>query len=88
MPTILVTEPTMRLMRQRSHPAYRFHVLATKLDDGGWNVDVDDQAAFHVARERQRGESDDDVVARLLRRRRARGSRQASGSARSRPAWS
>ena len=67
MPTIRVTEPTMRLIRQRSHPAYRFHALATKLEDGGWNVAVDDEAAVHVARERQRGETDDDVVARLLR---------------------
>ena len=67
MPTIRVTEPTMRLIRQRSHPAYRFHALATRLDDGAWTVAVNDEAAFHVARERRRGESDDDVVARLLR---------------------
>jgi hypothetical protein len=65
MPTIRVSEPTMRLIRQRSHPAYRFHALATRLDDGGWNVAVDDEAAFHVARERQRGESDDDVIYQL-----------------------
>ena len=67
MPPIRVTEPTMRLLRPRSHPAYRFHALATKLEDLCWNVAVDDEAAVHVARERQRGETDDDVVARLLR---------------------
>jgi hypothetical protein len=67
MPTIRVTEPTMRLIRQRSHPAYRFHALATRLDDGCWNVAFDDEAAFQIAREQQRAESDDDVVARLLR---------------------
>jgi hypothetical protein len=67
MPTIRVTEPTIRLMRQRSHAAYRFHALATRLEDGGWNVAVDDEAAFQIAQERHRGESDHDVVARLLR---------------------
>jgi hypothetical protein len=67
MPMLKVTEPALRLIRERSHPAYRFHALATRLDECGWNVAVDDEAAFHVARERRRGESDDDVVARLLR---------------------
>ena len=56
----------MALIQERVLPEYRFHHAAAKLEDGSWNLPVNDEAALHVARERRRGERDDDVVARLL----------------------
>jgi len=39
--------------------------LATEIDDGSWDVPVNDEAAFQLAQERLSTENDDEVVSRL-----------------------
>jgi hypothetical protein len=67
MPTIRLSAHTMQLVRERAPATFRFACIATKVDDVGWTVPVDDAVAYRIALMRLPGESDDDVVSRLVR---------------------
>lgn len=67
MPTIRLTTVTMRLIRSQALPGFDFLRTARRRDDGDWDVPVDDEVTYTIATARLPGESDDDVVARLVR---------------------
>ena len=66
MPMVGVTANTLQLIRAKRPAAFRFASAATRLDDGSWNIPVDDEVAMKIALERVRGEADDGVVSRVV----------------------
>ena len=66
MPTIRVSAMTMHLIRTHEPTGFHFARLATRAEDGAWDIPTDDEVAMKIARERVRGESDDGVVARAV----------------------
>jgi hypothetical protein len=67
MPMIKLTAKTMQLIRAQALAGFRFACTARELKDGSRNVPIDDEVAMTIATERLPGESDDDVVSRLVR---------------------
>ena len=67
MPTIRVTSETLQLIREQSTPGFRYTSTARRRPDGDWDLPVDDEIAYAIAMVRLPGESDDDVVSRLVR---------------------
>ena len=67
MPMLKISNTTMRAVRAKRPPGYELAGTILRFDNGDWLVPVDDEAILRVAAERVRGESDDGVVARLLR---------------------
>ena len=66
MPTIRMTSETLQLIREQSSPGFRFVPTARRRPDDDWDLPVDDEVAYTIAMERVPGESDDDVVSRLV----------------------
>ncbi len=67
MPKIIITEETLRLIGQQALPGYIVLQSATRREDGLWDLLLDEEVAARINDERLTGESDDDVVARLVR---------------------
>ena len=67
MPMLKISNTTMQAVRAKRPPGYQLAGTILRLDSGDWLVPVDDEVILRVAAERVRGESDDGVVARLLR---------------------
>lgn len=66
MPTLRISPQTMTLIRARRHVDFQFARVATRCEDGWWNLPINDDLALLIAQERVRGESDDGVVSRML----------------------
>ena len=67
MPMIKVSGHTLQLIREQAQEGFSFACTATRCADGLWNVPVDDEVAVKMATARLPGETDDDVVSRLVR---------------------
>jgi hypothetical protein len=67
MPKLIITEDTARLIREQAPPGFGFRETATRLEDGRRELVVDDEAYATINEARLPGETDDDVVARLVR---------------------
>ena len=67
MKIITVTDETKHLIDAQVQPGYDLHQTATRLPDGCWTIPVDDEVFDRIAAARLPGETDDDVVGRLLR---------------------
>jgi hypothetical protein len=67
MPKIKVSGHTLQLIREQAQVGFHFACTATLRGDGFWDVPVDDEVAMKIATARLPGETDDDVVSRLVR---------------------
>ena len=68
MPMIRLKDETQRLLREQTLPGYAFVAAGSRRRDGDWDVPVDDEVALAIAEARLPGETDDDVVQRLVRK--------------------
>ena len=67
MKIVTVSDETKRLIDVQALPGYTIRQTATPLPDGRWTIPVDDEVFGHIDGARLPGETDDDVVSRLLR---------------------
>ena len=67
MKIITVSDETTHLIDAQVQPGYDLRQTATRLPDGRWTIPVDDEVFNHVHAARLPGETDNDVVSRLLR---------------------
>ena len=67
MRTIIVSDETRQLIDAQALPGYMIRQPATRLPDGRWTIPVDDEVFEHIDAARLPGETDDDVVSRLVR---------------------
>ncbi|MBI4923345.1 MAG: hypothetical protein HY834_16510 [Devosia nanyangense] len=67
MKIITVSDETKHLIDAQALPGYTIRRTATRLPDGRWTIPVDDEVFDRIAAARLPGETDDDVVGRLLR---------------------
>ena len=64
MKTIRISDATNRAIAEAA--VYPFHSTATRLLDGDWLVPVDDEVYQRIDDSRLPGETDDDVILRVL----------------------
>ena len=62
--TIRISDATNRAIIDAA--IYPFHSTATRLPDGDWLVPVDDEVNQQIENNRLPGETDDDVILRVL----------------------
>ena len=67
MKIITMSDETKHLIDTQVQPGYALRRTATRLPDGRWTIPVDDEVFEHIEATRLPGETDDDVVSRLLR---------------------
>ncbi|MEX2374017.1 MAG: hypothetical protein WD942_00300 [Dehalococcoidia bacterium] len=67
MPRLIISEHTARLIREQTLPGFTFRETARPLDGSLLELEVDDEVCAAIEEARLSGESDDDVVGRLLR---------------------
>jgi len=67
MRVLILSEDTHRLILDQARPFMPARTDATLREDGLWEVPVDDEVAAAIDHARLQGESDDDVVSRLVR---------------------
>ena len=67
MKIITVSDETKHLIDTQVQPGYDLRQTAARLRDGRWTIPVDDDVFEHIEAARLPGETDDDVVGRLLR---------------------
>ena len=67
MKIITVSDETKHLIDTQALPGYTIHRTAARLPDGRWTIPVDDEVFEHIDAARLPGETDDDVVSRLVR---------------------
>lgn len=67
MRTYRVTEHTYNLIREQARPGYSFLSTAVRSSSGDWDMPVDDQVAERIEEHRLPGETDDQVVSRIVR---------------------
>ena len=67
MKIITVSDETKRLIDAQVQAGCDLRQSATRLPDGHWTIPVDDEVFDHIDAARLPGETDDDVVSRLLR---------------------
>ena len=68
MPKITLADETRRLIRDQARGPLMPRSGAVRLRDGLWEVPVDDEVAAVIEAARLPGETDDQVVSRLVRR--------------------
>lgn len=68
MPKIIVADETRRLIRDQARGPLMPLSDAVRLRDGLWVVPIDDEVAVVIEATRLPGETDDQVVSRLVRR--------------------
>ena len=67
MRVLILSEESHRLILDQARPSMSARSDATLREDGLWEVSVDDEVAAAIDHARLQGESDDDVVSRLVR---------------------
>ena len=67
MPRLIITIDTVRLIREQTLPGFAFRETATPLEDGRRELAVNDEVYSAINQARLPGETDDDVVVRLVR---------------------
>ena len=67
MRTITVSDETKHLIDAQVQPGYDLRQTATRLPSGRWTILVDDDVFDRIDAARMPGETDDDVVSRLVR---------------------
>ena len=67
MRVLILTEESHRLILDQARPFVLVRSDAVRRPDGLWDVPVDDEVAAAIDHARLQGESDDDVVGRLVR---------------------
>jgi hypothetical protein len=67
MPTIIISEQTMRLIQDNVLPGRRFQQTAVQIRGGLWELWVDEEVRDRINIERVPGEPDDAVLERILR---------------------
>jgi hypothetical protein len=67
MPTITISEQTLRLIQDNVLPGRRFQQTAVQIRGGVWELWVDVEVMDWINIERVPGEPDDAVLERLLR---------------------
>ena len=68
MPKITLADETCRLIRDQARGPLAPLSDAVRLRDGLWEVPIDDEVAAVIEAARLPGETDDQVVSRLVRR--------------------
>jgi hypothetical protein len=63
---LIITENTDRLIHEQAEPVYGFRSTTIRLDDGRLALPVDDEVFAAIDHARLPGETDDDVVVRLV----------------------
>jgi hypothetical protein len=68
MPSIRITEETMRMIR--STAIYDFRQTGQRQDDGTWLIAIGDEVAARLSEAARPGETVDDTVQRIIRQHR------------------
>jgi hypothetical protein len=68
MPSIRITEETMRMIR--SAAIYEFRQTGQRQDDGTWLIAVGDEVAARLSEAVRPGETVDDAIQRIIRQHR------------------
>lgn len=68
MPTIRITDETMRAIRGAA--IYDFHQTGRRQADGSWLIKISDDVAARLARIALPGEAPDDTIRRAIRQQR------------------
>lgn len=63
---LIISENTARLIREQAKSGFGFRSTTTRLNDGRPALPVDDDVYAIINQARSPGETDDDVVARLI----------------------